>query len=733
MKITVPGGLRWRLLLLSLLILLPALALIVFSYAEQRQQGVRSSRRESEIAFLRAAEKYEDLVAQTRLLLTVISKVPEIRERSPERCAALFRDLLQSYPAYANIGAAHRDGTVFASGLPMTGTTSVADRTYFRTALSARRFASGEYQVGRITGLPSINFGYPVVGSTGDVVAVVFAAIDVSRLARLIDLTSLPAGSILTLFDRQGTVLVRCPEGEPRAPSVTLDGAVARTTLIERQVGAIEVTGADGVARLHAYSALGGSSETGISVSLEIPLTAAEAQANRQLARNLILLAIAGILTFVVAWRGSDALVVREVRGLLATTKRIISGDLTDCVAPGRGRGEIGDLARAFDEMTEFLLEHMERRLEAEGVVRREQQKLESVVDNMSDGLVILDAELRFVRVNRTAARLLEWPGRGGDESRAFLEHVGASFQSHYPRDLAADLRAGQVQFELERPESERVRPLVLSCSASSIWDDTGALSCTVVVLRDVTALRNEEFQRESLLGVISHKLRSPLTVIQESLNLLREGLLGPLNGHQREMIERAAGQSEQFRQMVEKLIEFAGLSNRELRAPRDTIDLPGALPEMVSSVARELGLGAAAIRTEVAASGLRVSMNRRHLQLVLRNLIDNGVKFSDPERRHLLVRAQRRSRKVEIAVVDRGRGMPPEEIENVVAGFHQVEKWATGNPKGFGIGLAIVRRITAAHQGEIDLQSRLGHGTTVTVRLPEAAEPAHAALQMAA
>ena len=94
----------------------------------------------------------------------------------------------------------------------MTGPVYVGDRIYFRRALETRDFAIGEYQVGRITGKASVNFGYPVLDDAGHVRAVVVAALDLAWLSELANQAGLPTGSMLTVIDRNGTILSRYPD-----------------------------------------------------------------------------------------------------------------------------------------------------------------------------------------------------------------------------------------------------------------------------------------------------------------------------------------------------------------------------------------------------------------------------------------------------------------------------------------------------------------------------------------
>src|SRR4051812_18668089 len=109
------------------------------------------------------------------------------------------------YPYYANLGAIQPDGQLFCSGLPFVGPVTAADRLFFRRTLATRDFAIGEYQIGRVTGKATLNVGHPILDETGAMHAVVFAALDLAWLKRLLATAQVPEGALLLIVDHVGT------------------------------------------------------------------------------------------------------------------------------------------------------------------------------------------------------------------------------------------------------------------------------------------------------------------------------------------------------------------------------------------------------------------------------------------------------------------------------------------------------------------------------------------------
>jgi len=163
------SSLRVRLGLLVLLAVLPALAVVVYTGMEHRQLAAADAQAESHRLARRIAGRQTRLAEETHRLLIALSKLPEVRSRNSKGCSQFFSDLRKNYSLYTNLGALRPNGDVFCSALPFSGVINVADRLYFQRAVESRNFAAGEFQIGRLTKTPSINFSYSVLDERGAV------------------------------------------------------------------------------------------------------------------------------------------------------------------------------------------------------------------------------------------------------------------------------------------------------------------------------------------------------------------------------------------------------------------------------------------------------------------------------------------------------------------------------------------------------------------------------------
>ena len=185
-------SLRARLLAIVAVSVVPAFGLIVYTGLEQRREAVGLAQEAAvRLARLAASEQGRRL-GGARDLLVALSRLPEVRRRDAAACGAVLADLRRQYDLYLNFGAIDERGRLVCSALPAADDVALGDRPYFQRAVATRRFAVGDYQVGRVTGKASLNVAYPILSEGGAVEGAVFAAIDLGWLRQLVQDAQLP-------------------------------------------------------------------------------------------------------------------------------------------------------------------------------------------------------------------------------------------------------------------------------------------------------------------------------------------------------------------------------------------------------------------------------------------------------------------------------------------------------------------------------------------------------------
>jgi response regulator RpfG family c-di-GMP phosphodiesterase/HAMP domain-containing protein len=365
-----------------LLALLPALIAALYSarldWQTERAEAFEDGRRLVNLA----ASEQRRFVEQSRQLLFALSTIPALRDPSSATCGALLADVLRHQEHYLNLAIATADGRVLCSALPSPRTLTVSDRRYFREALRTREFSVGEYQIGRITGRPSVNFGYPLLDRRGLVHSVLVAALDLGWMNKLAEAVALPAGSTLTVLDSQGIVLARSPDAALWVGKVVGDSSLYQAVRHDQGLGTLQGRGLDNVERLYAFAPLSNAGPgRDVYVAVGIPTSTAFSGARAHFVASLVILCVTAVIGLAVTLFASEALVLRHVRRLMSAVRRLGSGDLTaraNLTWPG---GEIGHLAEAFDQMAEGLARRQAELERAEASEREQRTTAERLYE----------------------------------------------------------------------------------------------------------------------------------------------------------------------------------------------------------------------------------------------------------------------------------------------------------------------------------------------------------------
>lgn len=376
MKIGFFSKLRIRLLLLVLLAVVPALGMILYTTSKQRELAAQNTLRDSLRLIRTLSTEQERVIDSGHQLLIALAQLPHVRQHDSQACSHLFSVLLKNFKTFVNLLAAKPDGDVFCNSVPGVQLVNLSDRPYFQQVLKTRTFAVSGFVIGRFTGKPIITLSYPSVDEAGNLRAIVILGVDLSWLNQIIAEARLPPGSNVTVTDRKGVILARNPDPEKLTGKSAPEASIVRTVLVGGE-GTAEAPGLDGVVRLYAFTSLRGVPEDGrVYVWAGVPKNVAFAQVNRILALNLAGLGVVVLLMFALAWTGSDILVLRRINTLVNATKRLAAGELGARAGVAHDEGEIGQLARSFDDMAEAL---QARQVQAERAERQIQRQLEEL------------------------------------------------------------------------------------------------------------------------------------------------------------------------------------------------------------------------------------------------------------------------------------------------------------------------------------------------------------------
>jgi signal transduction histidine kinase len=361
-------------LLLIVLALAPALALSAAGFEAQRAAAVERIHGETvRLAHLAGVAEASTL-SSSRQVLESLVWLAYLDPSEKAVCEAAVRQANASTPQLSGIALLAADGLVRCSSNPVPAGFSVANTTSFVAATTSGRFAMGEYRVNRLTGEPTVGLMLPVVDSTGALVGVVGGTLDLRWTSQLLTV-DLPPDYSLVLWDRTGVILARQPDherwvGKPFTSTVVSAGLAAPDT-------AVDDRGLDGVRRMFATVPLAGVAGDPAQAYLSVgaPVDEALGAIDARFQGDLLVLIGVACLAFALTWAASERWVLRPLRALDAASRRLAAGDLAARTGVAHDASEVGQVARAFDDMAVSLESSLAReqaaRTELEGANAR--------------------------------------------------------------------------------------------------------------------------------------------------------------------------------------------------------------------------------------------------------------------------------------------------------------------------------------------------------------------------
>lgn len=350
------SSLRSRLFLLVAFALIPALAALVYSgMTHRRIAGQLAEKRVLHLTRMAAAE-HDRMVSEMRALLETLTELPQIQQQDSAVCGMLFSGLMAKHPGLSSLILSSPGGETICSVPPKKGL-HLADRPYFQQALTSGRLASSQFLIGRITGEPAIAFALPVLDRHGEARSVLVAGVNLHRWSLIFTAEALPPGWSFTVFDEEGTVLLRFPDAAGWIGKSVGGKPLFRDILARGGEGVLEAEGLDDTTRIYALTTLKLPSGK-CYLAAGIPAGEVFAESGRLLYINLLVIAVVALLCFAGIEIGSRLFLLHPVKALVTASRRMAVGELSARTGLPFDRSEIGQLAEAFDTMAKALEQH---------------------------------------------------------------------------------------------------------------------------------------------------------------------------------------------------------------------------------------------------------------------------------------------------------------------------------------------------------------------------------------
>lgn len=250
---------------------------------------------------------------------------------------------------------------------------------------------------------------------------------------------------------------------------------------------------------------------------------------------------------------------------------------------------------------------------------------------------------------------------------------------------------------------------------ATMALDDTDLKTHCAQTKRDLDAFREGQ---NRFVSVWAHELKTPLTVIQSYLEILTGDLNEGLSNEQLSFLKITQESVTRLRRLVLDVVDVVGFSSGHLSVETAAVDVDDLLTECFDALQPLAAESGIALIHERPAVRVLIRADADRVAQILRNLIDNAIKFSPPEGR-ITVRTRVEPDWVKVEVQDTGAGILPEDLDRIFEEFIQVQHRGFRRQPGSGLGLSISKRIAEAHGGTIEVESTVGEGSTFALKLP--------------
>jgi two-component system phosphate regulon sensor histidine kinase PhoR len=367
---------------------------------------------------------------------------------------------------------------------------------------------------------------------------------------------------------------------------------------------------------------------------------------------------------------------------------------------------ELGGLAEVLNHMAGQLDEKIR-------MITEQRNELETILSAMREGVLAVDSEERILTFNQAAGSFLEID-LSSAKGHTIQEVIRNADIQRFLSGVLTGKGPAEGEIILHGPENK-----FLQLSGTLLHDSDRKKIGALVVLNDITRMRQLENMRREFVANVSHELKTPITSIKGYVETLKEGALGDKKNVQK-FLEIVLKQSDLLNAIVDDLLS---LSRIEQDAERGEIQLTKENLRRILEAAKvdyELKAREREIKVILNCSNKIVIMaNSRLLKQAIGNLLDNAIKYSEPGTA-VEVEAARNSDEVIVKVRDHGGGITPEHLPRLFERFYRVDKGRSRDLGGTGLGLAIVKHIAQAHGGRVTVESTLGKGSVFTLRLPK-------------
>ncbi len=384
---------------------------------------------------------------------------------------------------------------------------------------------------------------------------------------------------------------------------------------------------------------------------------------------------------------------------LTKSAKQISEGDFDTKIEPAKTKDEIGALIEAVSDMSGKFRKTISD-------FSTEKNKIEAIIQNMTDGVIAFDTKGRIIHINSTAHKALKIK----DVDKYKFDKLFAK--------LEANIKIGDLLYLDNSRFCEReitIEETAFKVNFAVFKNEKNKTDGVLTVFHDVTKQQRLEMSRREFVANVSHELKTPLTTVKSHAETLLD-IIGD-NKTAETFTNTILNETDRMTRLVKDLLLISSLEGKMV-LNRSTFSLKAMINDVISTMSLVADEKGHRLSFEAIAEIPDYYGDRDKLEQVLYNVISNSIKYTQNGGK-IQIRAGRLYSDFFIEVKDNGIGIPEQDLERIFERFYRVDKARSRELGGTGLGLSISKGIIDAHDGNIKVESKVGEGTKVIIFLP--------------
>ncbi len=388
------------------------------------------------------------------------------------------------------------------------------------------------------------------------------------------------------------------------------------------------------------------------------------------------------------------------IKEVTSKAERLAKGDFGQVIAV-KSRDEVGQLTEMFNYLTVRLKSTLDE-------MYREKNKVETILTNMTDGIIAVNGEGTVILANP-----------------AVYSIFGINKEELYNKDfdsVAESLGLGMNHIDLFNDSDKNFNILsinnrIIKVSVVQIMNEHNQAEGAMLVLQDVTEQEKLDKMRKEFVANVSHELRTPLTTIKSYTETLLDGAMENKE-YTENFLKVINSESERMTRLVKDLLQLSKLDYDKMEWNMKRLNILNITRDCVTKMEMSAKQKNQLLSFEGGEALCEINGDKDRIEQVIINIISNAIKYT-PENGSIRVKAEMKGSNVEIRIADTGMGIPSEDLPRLFERFYRVDKARSRAMGGTGLGLSIAKNIVEAHKGKIKIESEYGKGTEVIIDFP--------------